>query len=1377
MEGEELPCPSPSPFKPPPSSIFKDISNFKTPKRQSRISNLQSPCQHFFTASKRTPLASSSIRRPRPSLAPSSSAARSKASRKLKAFELEQSQSSRKAQVKKEQSLKSLANSLTVWLNFLFENPRSCGCDGPVGDNGRSTGPRGKGKRDCNRRAAVGVDMAWRCPKRQRDLSWGSPNGDVAENEVEFSNSRYVKLRESLKDVCSFDDLTQRMRVYLSSNNCKDTLDIMAQVTKNIDDGRLKMKAHCPIVTDVGLKESTTRILMSYNPIWLHIGLYIIFGGDSLLSTEDVNSEQDNAFLKMVLGKQFFSHSGLAKTYSYNRMVEGLYRPGYYEALGNIILKRFLLLVLILDKAKCQSSLPLEYGIDGVDGGSPLLFIAQSVIKSSRQMINDFLSSNVMHGEGNLVAHLVIMGYKVSYTQLPISDYDFKITNLFVDIQDGVRLCRAIQLLLNDYSILTKIVVPSDTHKKNLTNCSKAIQYLKQAGVALRDEDGMIIVEDDIANGDKEMILSLLSNMFVHLQLPLIVNKNLLVEEVCKIRGVEKSEIVNSTPLEVLLNWIQVVCENYDIKISNFSSLVNGKAIWCLLDYYFRKDLHCSSSPKIQDPQKMNGEESIMSVTHCSDSAHNLILLQKLTSLLGDFPEILQISDILEYGGACSDRSVIILLTFLASELIVKKSVDLLNFHKLLDCDCQSPNKIHFCSRQYVLNSVAAPNIDGFDVQNTGETDGAKKFKTIRAWWQDMVEQNKRSFSKPDASSLFLPSRKEGNQKQKEDAARIIQSYYRRLVERRKFINLTDRISFLQRSIKAWLIRRRKLACTEPDTAHAFQCERPKQLEVIERYSTLTVYRCGLSTLQRSAICIQRATRNWMIRKKQISREVAHLNIDRCDRAVTHLNIASIADGDIGIRDQIKEASELQIVAEECPILNKDVVVSEAFCKHLAATQIQSYFRGWLLRRQFLSLRRATIVIQKNIRMLRSWKEYKHYKNGVKSALVIQSSVRGWIARREGHRHRRLVIQVQSFWRRWLARKNFLLQRQSIIKIQTATRCMITRIAFRRHRHAAIEIQRHLRGQIARKKLLGAASELRSASNNGNLSRGSCNMFELKLVSSSILKLQRWWKGVLLLRLRSRSAIVIQSHVRGWISRRRAATERHHIVLIQSHWKGHLARKRSRGQLRDLRLRVQNSAANVDDGKRIINRLVVALTELLSMRSVRGILHTCATLDMATGHSQKCCETLVAAGAISTLLKLIRSVSRSIPDQEVLKHALSTLRNLSRYPHLIEVLIDTHGSVEILLWELLRNKEDGFFIASEVLKRICRNEKGIEAVRKSSALLKRLNSLAEELARKASNEKRNARGLDGRESIERRLKEAVELLKLITNGNAQPRYH
>jgi len=63
-----------------------------------------------------------------------------------------------------------------------------------------------------------------------------------------------------------------------------------------------------------------------------------------------------------------------------------------------------------------------------------------------------------------------------------------------------------------------KIVVPSDTPKKKLANCSLALQYIRQAGGSLVDEDGMMIVADDIANGDKELTVSLLWNIFVHLQ-------------------------------------------------------------------------------------------------------------------------------------------------------------------------------------------------------------------------------------------------------------------------------------------------------------------------------------------------------------------------------------------------------------------------------------------------------------------------------------------------------------------------------------------------------------------------------------------------------------------------------------------------------------------------------------------------------------------------------------------------------------------------------------------------------------------------------------------------------------------------------------------
>lgn len=62
------------------------------------------------------------------------------------------------------------------------------------------------------------------------------------------------------------------------------------------------------------------------------------------------------------------------------------------------------------------------------------------------------------------------------------------------------------------------MVVPSDTRKKNIVNCGIALQHLKLAGVPLYDEDETLIVGDDIVDGDKELTLSLLWNIFVHLQ-------------------------------------------------------------------------------------------------------------------------------------------------------------------------------------------------------------------------------------------------------------------------------------------------------------------------------------------------------------------------------------------------------------------------------------------------------------------------------------------------------------------------------------------------------------------------------------------------------------------------------------------------------------------------------------------------------------------------------------------------------------------------------------------------------------------------------------------------------------------------------------------
>jgi abnormal spindle-like microcephaly-associated protein len=74
----------------------------------------------------------------------------------------------------------------------------------------------------------------------------------------------------------------------------------------------------------------------------------------------------------------------------------------------------------------------------------------------------------------------------------------------------------------------------------------------------------------------------------------------------------------------------------------------------------------------------------------------------------------------------------------------------------------------------------------------------------------------------------------------------------------------------------------------------------------------------------------------------------------------------------------------------------------------------------------------------------------------------------------------------------------------------------------------------------------------------------------------------------------------------------------------------------------------------------------------------------------ATEYSKKCCETLVTAGAVDILVQQIHLLNRGIPDQEVLKQVLITLRNIARYSNLRTVLLNTPGSVEIVFQELLR---------------------------------------------------------------------------------------
>ncbi|XP_009407068.2 uncharacterized protein LOC103989847 [Musa acuminata AAA Group] len=1285
--------PSPSPAT--PSPYLRDVSNYNNPKTRLRNPNPNplppsSPLPIFFTASKRTPSSSAyacSRRRCASGAAPASLS--EAARRRLKVLELEQSRSSRKNQERREKSLKSFAGSISAWLNFLLKDPDSCGCHIPPWFGDRQDGVASNGKRKSLDEGA-GLGGRWWSPKRRRDYPLrGTSDDDAWRRE----SAIFSVLKVSLKDVCSLEDMMERMEHFMSKKSCREVLFMMSQVCKSIDEGRLKMKAHCPLVTDLGLKEKATRTLMSYNPMWLRVGLHIIFGGDSLLLNEEGKSEQEYLFLKMMIEAHFFSQVDIAKSYAYNKLVDGLYRPGYYEALGGIILKRFLLLVASLDKAKCECSLPAKYGIDGVDGGSPLLFDHRCHIKSTQQVVNEFLSQ-VMHGEGNLLQHLLTLGFKVNYQQIPLSEYDFNVQNLFEDIQDGILISRAIQLLQCDASILSKVLAPPDTSKKKLHNCNIALQYLKVVGVSLFDADGTQILAEDIVNGDKELTLSLLWNIFLKLQVPLLIERASLVGEIIKLKisSMDDPDYGSVTIMDLLLEWIQVVCERYNIKVDGLSSLIDGEALCCVIYYYSDVNFHGGFSSK--ENLDENNECVVKRLNFGrTGSSGNLLSVQRIITIMGNFPEVLHISDIIGDVASFDEKSMIILIVFLASLLVCRKNLD--------------RGKM-YCLMRWDWGQDVGPSTTCSPLSENG------LFTTLKS------QKNKMS-----KYSCPLQNGELNKYDTEEWAVKIIQSQFRRFIERNKFLKIKNATCVLQAVIRAWLtvaFGRKSYAVIGCSFSSLFTGQ-------YDRYMKFMIERHKFIHMKTSVKLIQSSVRSWIVWRRHRA-EIAPLESRKFSF------------------NREPTCAELEYFQQQT----------------MAVVQIQSAWRGFSLRKHLLMKRSAT-------------------------------------------------IKIQSHWRAWYTRTNFMSMVKSVTKIQVGIRGMLCMKSFNRFKFAAIVIQQDTRGQLARNRLLGASS-LQSS----KLHFGSSNVtklskikhLELKIVLCAVVRIQRWWRQVIMCRsqtiavillqsfirgwnarkatnklrysiitiqrwwrnilfheLRKKSAHIVQAHVRGWIARQATSREKHCIVLIQSYWRGYLVRKHSRQQLFDLRCKLKVSTANVEDDVQLINRLVAALSELFCCKSIRYLRHTCATLSNATEHSEKCCETMVNAGAIDILLKQVRMLNRGIPDQEVIKHVLSTLRNIVRHPLLLQVFIDTAHSGEIIFQEVLRSKNEGYFVACDLLKRLCSTQEGHESIHKLHGHVRRLHVLAQDLQRKADLQKRRV-GQAGRSDITlRRLREAVHLLQLI----------
>ncbi|OEL16057.1 hypothetical protein BAE44_0022926 [Dichanthelium oligosanthes] len=532
----------------PAASPFRDVSNLRTPRPNPKPVPA-SP--RFFTASK-APLQAPTptpLRRRRPG---DGAPTPTPLGRRLRALEVDQSRSARRAESGRESALRTFAASASSWLSLLLRDPSACGCSPAATASAAACAlPCAAGKRDT-------LDGEWELGGRRG----GGDRG--GERRKEMTPAMVAALRDSLREVCSLEDVTERMGKHMSKGACEEVLVMMFQICKNIDDGRLKMKAHCPLVTDLRLKEKATRVFMCYNPHWLRIGLHIVLGGDSLLQ------------------------SGLGKR----------------------------------DKEPA------------------------------------------------------------------LSEYDFTIRSLFEDIQDGIILCRVVQLLLSDASIVLKVIAPSDTNKKRLSNCTTSIQYIKKARVPLSDSDGVTILAEDIATGDKELILSLLWNVFIHMQLPLLASTSLaheLTRLSVPVMSMEQRMSENESHMDLIYNWVQVICSKYGISVES-SCQFDRRALNCLVNYYLDIDIFPHKETQTGCRKELftcHELDTVTDITSCPSSKMGKVL----ADVLQDIPASLILAD----GVLFDEKSAILLLAFLSSHLINGERLDQLKKLIKMKLDYESP--------------------------------------------------------------------------------------------------------------------------------------------------------------------------------------------------------------------------------------------------------------------------------------------------------------------------------------------------------------------------------------------------------------------------------------------------------------------------------------------------------------------------------------------------------------------------------------------------------------------------------------------------------------------------------------------------------------
>ncbi|KAF4556180.1 Hypothetical protein D9617_1g080550 [Elsinoe fawcettii] len=234
---------------------------------------------------------------------------------------------------------------------------------------------------------------------------------------------------------------------------------------------------------------------------------------------------------------------------------------------------------------------------------SGCLFNKNSAVKSSQAMLRAM--ATLVCPSINVPRKLAYLGYALDHLQSPLDEYEYRITNLAIDMRDGVRLARLLDILSKTRheqlrstaasQIQQDLHCPTPTRLQKLHNARLSLEFLQRTRGMVHTPVSTIL-EPDIVDGHRQKTLSLLWTIIAKWGLEYLVPVETLREEIKVLASSNSDKTVTMTSnfspgpdgvAAALFEWAKYVCWGKGIVINNLTtSFARNTGYVTILDTY-----------------------------------------------------------------------------------------------------------------------------------------------------------------------------------------------------------------------------------------------------------------------------------------------------------------------------------------------------------------------------------------------------------------------------------------------------------------------------------------------------------------------------------------------------------------------------------------------------------------------------------------------------------------------------------------------------------------------------------------------------------------------------------------------------------------------